>query len=177
MTETPGITRLDPGDFDAALGDLADILCACVHAGASVGFIQPFDTVQARAFWTRRVYPAVRSGGTTVFVARQDNRITGTVQLGHDLMPNQPHRADVAKMLVHPSARRNGIARALLQTLESHAMSLGKSLLVLDTRSHSAAQGLYQSAGFQIAGEIPGYCRHPDRDVFEPTTYLYKSLA
>lgn len=177
MTAAPDIARLDAPDLDAAADDLAGILCACVHTGASVGFIQPFGLTEARAFWTSRVFPAVRAGGTTLFVARQAGRITGTVQLGHDLMPNQPHRADVAKMLVHPSARRAGIARALLERLETHARALGKTLLVLDTRSHSPAQVLYESTGFQVAGEIPGYCRHPDQDVFEPTTYLYKTLA
>ena len=98
------------------------------------------------------------------------------MQLISAQMPNQPHRADVAKLLVHPDARRQGLARALMLALEDRARALSRSLLVLDTRTGDPSQALYQSLGYRVAGEIPGYCRHPAEPVFEPTTYLYKPL-
>lgn len=176
MTEaTPA--RLTTADLPRAKDDLAEILHACVHAGASVGFILPFAPDDAAAYWTGKVFPAVRSGGAVLFAARRDGRIAGTVQLGIDLMPNQPHRADVAKLLVHPDHRRLGIARALMQALERDARARGKTLLVLDTRSGDPSQRLYESLGFQVAGEIPDYCRNPFRAEYEATTYLYKALT
>lgn len=169
--------RLSASDLDPALPDLADILHACVCDGASVGFILPFAPDTARAFWSDKVFPAVRSGGTCLWAAYSDGKLAGTVQLGVDLPPNQPHRADVAKLLVHPDHRRKGLARHLMAALETEARRLGKQLLVLDTRSGDAALPLYQDLGFQIAGEIPGYCRNPFRETFEATTYMYKGLT
>lgn len=171
------VSILSPDEVSAVHHDLSEILWACVTDGASVGFVLPFDHTAAAAFWNTRVFPSVRTGGTVMFVARIDAKVVGTVQLGLDLLPNQPHRADVAKMLVHPTCQRQGIGRALMQRQEDHARQLGKTLLVLDTRSGDAAQVLYQSLGFLVAGEIPGYCRNPSRDEYEPTTYLYKALG
>lgn len=171
------ITHLAPCDFPATLPDLTQILHACVQDGASVGFILPFEPAAARAFWQDRVWPAVEIGNSEVFVARRGGTCVGTVQLGLGLLPNQPHRADVAKMLVHPNARLQGLARALMQALETRARDLGKTLLVLDTRSGDAALSLYLDLGFDIAGEIPGYCRNPFRDTYEATTYMYKALT
>ena len=175
MTMT--IRQAGPDDLPAALDDLTDILHACVHAGASVGFILPFAPQDARAFWETRVFPAVRSGGTRLFLAQDGVRVVGTVQLGLALPPNQPHRADVAKMLVHPEARRRGIARGLLRALDAQARVLGRTLLVLDTRSGDPAQALYASEGFRVAGEIPGYCLNPFDRHLEATTYMYKPLT
>lgn len=174
---TPTIRQAAPADLPTALGDLTDILHACVHAGASVGFILPFARQDARIFWETRVFPAVQSGATRLFLAQDGDRILGTVQLGLALPPNQPHRADVAKMLVHPDARRRGIARALLRALDAQARALGRTLLVLDTRSGDHAQGLYASEGFHVAGEIPGYCLNPFDARLESTTYMYKPLG
>ena len=104
-----------PGaDPSAELAGLADVLHAAVHAGASVNFILPFSVEEARAFWCSKVLPEVRSGGRRVLIARVDGRIAGTVQLVLDLPPNQRHRAEVAKLLVHPFARRQGLARRLM---------------------------------------------------------------
>lgn len=144
--------------------------------GASVGFILPFTTTEARAFWQDRVFGAVRAGGTALYGAVSGGRLLGTVQLGLALPPNQPHRADVAKLLVHPDGRRQGLARALMQRLETDARAMGKRLLVLDTRSGDPASQLYLSLDFRLAGEIPGYCRNPATEVFEATTYMYKPL-
>lgn len=171
------ISRLDDGSFDGALDDLTDILHACVQDGASIGFIHPFTPDQARDYWQNRVRPDLQSGALDLFIARQEERILGTVQLIPAAMPNQPHRADVAKLLVHPDARRQGLGRALMAALQDRAAALGRSLLVLDTRSSDPSRILYQSLGFQIGGEIPDYCRNPFEDRLEPTTYMYKTLS
>lgn len=171
------IARLPETEFDAALEDLSDILQCCVHAGASIGFILPFKPEQARQYWADRVRPELRSGALELFVARDAGRILGTVQLIPAAMPNQPHRADVAKLLVHPNARRKGLGRALMHALEARAAMLGRTLLVLDTRSSDPSRVLYQNLGFQIAGEIPNYCRNPFENRLEPTTFMFKDLA
>ena len=171
------LSRLTTDDLPAALPGLTDTLHASVHDGASVGFVLPFPRAEAERFWTQRVFPAVRSSDTALFAALRDGEVIGTVQLGLAMMPNQPHRADVAKMLVHPDHRRKGLARDLMAMLLDHARGLGKTLLVLDTRSGDPAQSLYRQAGFEIAGEIPGYCRNPFSDRFESTTYMYKVLS
>ncbi|WP_170589791.1 GNAT family N-acetyltransferase [Ruegeria arenilitoris] len=171
------ITRLTETTFDQAVEDLADILHGCVHTGASIGFILPFSHDAARAYWQERVRPALSAGELDLFVAYGDGRIQGTVQLIPAAMPNQPHRADVAKLLVHPDARRRGLGRALMDALQTRATELGRTLLVLDTRSTDPSLILYQSLGFETAGEIPGYCRNPFEPAFEPTTYMYKALS
>ncbi|MBE1285343.1 MAG: GNAT family N-acetyltransferase [Rhodobacteraceae bacterium] len=171
------VERLEPDQQDQALADLTDILHTSVLGGASVGFILPFSPEAAASFWRDKVFPAVRSGGAHLFVLRDEDKIIGTVQLGLDLPPNQPHRADVAKLLVHPDHRRKGVARKLMLHLEAEARSLSKTLLVLDTRSGDPSQSLYASLGFQVAGEVPGFCRNPFEERFEPTTYMYKALT
>ena len=173
------ISRLNTQDTnDSLLWDgLATVLWACVHDGASVGFVLPFSEAEARAFWTNKVLPQVVAGGTSMWVAHSEGRIVGTVQLQHDLPPNQPHRADVAKLLVHPDARRNGMARALMDALEAEARARNKRLLVLDTRSGDPSQTLYERMGFAVAGAIPGYCLNPFDKTPEATTYLFKTLA
>ena len=170
------IRRASAADLANSLDDLTDILHASVHAGASVGFILPFSRADASDFWRGTVFPPVRSGQTHLFLAHIGTRVVGTVQLGLALPPNQPHRADVAKMLVHPDMRRRGIARRLLGVLEQEARALGKTLLVLDTRTGDSAQPLYASEGFEVAGVIPGYCRDPAADHFDSTTYMFKAL-
>lgn len=167
---------LSAEDVAAHLRELGALLHACVHAGASIGFVVPFAPAEAEAFWRGRVLPAVEAGGRALWVARSGGRVVGTVQLGHDTMPNQAHRAEVSKLLVHPAFRRRGIARALMAALERRAGDLGRSLLTLDTRTGDSAEPLYASLGYRTAGVIPGYCRHPFEDRLEPTTIMYKAL-
>ncbi|UUV06211.1 GNAT family N-acetyltransferase [Ruegeria sp. YS9] len=112
-----------------------------------------------------------------LFVLHDNGRIQGTVQLIPATMPNQPHRADVAKLLVHPNARRRGFGRALMQALFQRTTELERTMLVLDTRSTDPSRLLYLDLGFQIAGEIPNYCRNPFETKLEPTTYMYKELS
>lgn len=155
---------------------LAEILHAAVHGGAGVSFCAPFSLDDARAFWANQVAPQVRAGTRRVLVARQGRRIAGTVQLDLATPPNQRHRAAVAKLLVHPAARRQGVGRALMLAIEKLAKSEGRSLLTLDTVSASPAESLYRSLGYVVAGVIPRYARGSVNSELEDATILYKEL-
>ena len=159
------------------LNALAEILHATVHGGASVSFILPFTVDDARTFWLNRVLPAVLTGGRRVLLARSEGSLCGTVQLDLALPPNQQHRAEIAKLLVHPNARRRGIGRALMEAVEDIARTEGRTLLTLDTRTGDSAEPLYQSLGYLTAGVIPNYARDPISPDLQPTTFMYKSLA
>ncbi len=155
---------------------LGEVLHAVVHGGAGVSFFVPFSREEARAFWRESVLPGVLSSTRRVVVARRDARIVGTVQLDLGTPPNQRHRAEVAKMLVHPSARRRGVARALMTELEAVARSEGRTLLTLDTVTGSSAELLYRSLGYVTVGVIPGYARGALTPDLESATILYKEL-
>jgi GNAT superfamily N-acetyltransferase len=163
-------------DSSAELEMLAEVLHATVHGGGSVSFVLPFSLDDARGFWREKVMPGVRAGTRRVLVARIEERIVGTVQMDLGTPPNQPHRADVAKMLVHPDARRRGIARALMLALENTARESGRTLLTLDTVTGGNAEGLYRSLGYATAGVIPGYALPPVGAELESTTIMYKVL-
>lgn len=167
----------EPSAEHAALAveELADVLHACVHEGASVGFILPFEREAALRFW-RGLLPAFQSGARRLLVARREGRIVGTVQLLLDMPANGRHRAEIAKMLVHPWARRQGLARALMEAAEALARRQGRSLLLLDTVTGNPAETLYRSLGFQVAGVVPGYARSTE-GALEPTTVMYKQLS
>ena len=155
---------------------LAGILHAVVHDGAGVSFIVPFTMEDACRFWRDSVLPGVRRGTRRVLVARDGPWIVGTVQLELDMPPNQRHRAEVLKLLVHPSARRRGIARALMGGLERVARSERRTLLTLDTWTGSHAESLYRSLGFVVAGVIPRFARGSTTEALEPATIMYKDL-
>jgi len=168
--------RPNSSNLAADVRMLAEILHGCVHAGASVSFVLPFSIDDARAFWHNRVLSAVRSGRCCVLVARSAERIVGTVQLDLDTPPNQSHRAEVRKLLVHPQARRRGIARRLMNELEDYARAARRSLLTLDTTTGGFAEPLYLSVGYVRAGAIPRYSRRVDSHELESTTLMYKEL-
>jgi ribosomal protein S18 acetylase RimI-like enzyme len=165
-------------DHDIAdhLGELGALLHACVHHGASIGYVLPFSVEDGKTFWRDKVLPAVRNGSRLLLVVRRDGRIAGSVQLDYDTPPNQPHRAEVRKLLVHPDFRRQGLSRLLMAELERHAGGLNRRLLTLDTRTGDAAEPLYASLGYRTVGIIPGYCRDPFADQLDPTTIMYKAL-
>jgi ribosomal protein S18 acetylase RimI-like enzyme len=170
------ISVLRPDDFAARTSQLAALLVACVHDGASIGFVLPFGEEDAQGFWTKKVFPGVRDGTRVLLIAEADGRIVGSVQLGHDTPANQPHRAEVNKLIVHPDFRRRGIARALMVEVERMARGLGRSLLTLDTRTGDSAEPLYASMGYVVSGVIPGYCLDIGKTRLDSTTVMYKAL-
>ncbi|MCY0149512.1 GNAT family N-acetyltransferase [Hoeflea sp. G2-23] len=168
------IHSLGPDDFDAHAPALARIMADTVEAGAAIGYMQPFHVADGLAFFTDQVFPEVRAGRRRLLVARLDGDTVGSVQLIVALPPNQPHRCEVAKMMVAPEARRRGIGAALMQALDAEARATGKSLITLDTRTGDAAEPLYRAAGFKTAGMIPGFALDPDGRAVHATTYMYK---
>ena len=154
---------------------LGDLLHDCVHAGAAVSFILPFSLHDAVAFWRDKIWPSVEAETCCVLIARRGGRIVGTVQFDLATPPNQAHRAEVKKLLVHPDERRSGIARALMLALEEQARKVGRTLLTLDTASAGAEQ-LYSSLGYVRVGVIPRFSRKPESTELEGTTVMYKEL-
>ncbi|WP_119672915.1 GNAT family N-acetyltransferase [Deinococcus sp. RM] len=158
MTDTVLIEPL--GDAPATLDALSDLLIATVAAGGSVSFMHPLAPTQARAFWAGSLAAAAR-GERVVLGAWQGARLLSTVTLILDCPPNQPHRAEIAKMMTAPDARGRGLALTLLREAEALARTHGRTLLVLDTASEGGASGLYERAGYVFAGEIPDYALKP----------------
>ena len=168
------IEEVSASDYPALIADLGMILHDSVLQGASVGFVLPFSQAEAEAFF-RSLEPALASGSRRLLVARSEGWIVGTIQLVFTAMPNGSHRAEVAKLLVAPSARRQGIGRALMEAVEAMARAKGLTLLHLDTRSEDDGERLYRRLGYQTSGQIPTYCRSID-GVLEATTIMYKIL-
>jgi len=167
------VRRLDAVD-DAQIEALATLLIDCIEGGAGVSFMHPLAPAKAQAFW-RRVADGVAAGERALLVAEDSTGIVGTVQLTWAQPENQPHRADLAKMLVHRRARRCGIGAALIAAAEQTARDCGKTLLVLDTVTGSDAERLYARLGWIRVGEIPGYALLP-RGGPAATTVFYREL-
>jgi len=174
MTSTWSIRRLQTLDA-AQIEGLADVLLDCVEGGASVSFMHPLTRDRAVAFW-RRVADGVAAGQRAVLVAEDAHGLCGTVQLIFDLPENQPHRADLAKMLVHRRVRRQGLGAALMQAAEQAARECGKTLLVLDAVTDGDAARLYARLGWTRVGDIPQYALMP-RGGFCSTTVFYRDLS
>jgi GNAT superfamily N-acetyltransferase len=161
---------------DAQIEELAALLIDCVEGGASVSFMLPLAPQRAQAFW-QGVAAGVHNGERALLVAEdQDGAIVGTVQLVLDQPENQPHRADLAKMLVHRRARRQGLGERLMRAAEGAARDCGKTLLVLDTVTGGDAERLYLRLGWQRVGVIPDYALWPGGGTCA-TTYFYRRLA
>jgi GNAT superfamily N-acetyltransferase len=160
---------------DKQVQALAELLIDCVDGGASVSFMHPLPMTKAVQFW-RRVADTVVRGERALLVAEDAGGVVGTVQLVLDQPDNQPHRADLAKMLVHRRARRQGVGAALMQAAENVGRECGKSLLVLDTVTGGDAERLYARLGWQHCGVIPGYALLP-RGGLCATTYFYRVLG
>jgi GNAT superfamily N-acetyltransferase len=158
---------------ESHLQGLAEVLIDCVNGGASVGFMSPLPMAKALDFWWS-VAEGVSQGERALLVAEDSEGLVGTVQLILDQPENQPHRADLSKMLVHRRARRQGVGAALLRAAENVGRDCGKSLLVLDTAS-GEAERLYARFGWRRVGVIPGYALLPQGG-FCDTTLFYRAL-
>jgi ribosomal protein S18 acetylase RimI-like enzyme len=156
------------------IAQLAEVLVDCVAGGASVSFMPPFEHEDGKAFFTK-VAGEVASGEAALLVARIGGQIVGTVQLGLALPLNQPHRADIKKLLVHRSARGRGIGMALMTSAEEAARARGRTLLVLDTALNGDAERLYTRAGWNRVGVIPDYALFPDGSPCD-TVVFWKKL-
>jgi GNAT superfamily N-acetyltransferase len=168
------IAVLEAPVADTALDQLAAVLVDCVEGGASVSFMSPFPLSEAVAFF-RKVAASVASNDTVLLAARLNGEIVGTVQLGLDTPPNQPHRADIKKMLVHRSARGRGIGAALMARAEDEARRNGRWLLVLDTVPGENGHRVYKRAGWTQSGLIPDYALFPDGRLCD-TAVMWKRL-
>jgi ribosomal protein S18 acetylase RimI-like enzyme len=171
-TPTP-VRRLTDVD-DATIAALAAVTIDCVEGDASVGFMHPLRLGRAVAFW-RRVADGAAAGERVVFAAEDAAGICGTVQLVLAQMENQPHRADISKLLVHRRARRRGTGEALMRAAEDHARTIGRTVLVLDTAS-DAAERLYARLGWERVGVIPDYALLPRGELCATAIY-YRNLA
>ena len=157
---------------DDVVEQLAAVLLDAVRSGASVSFMSDLTPDQATAWWRKTL---TSSSKAVVLVARDEQGIVGTVQLQPSWAPNQPHRADVAKLIVHRRARGRGVARALMQELERRARERNFTLLLLDTCKGSAAERLYASLGWIRVGEVPNFALNPDGS-WCATVFFYKQL-
>ena len=160
---------------DAQIDELAGVLIDCVEGGASVSFMHPLPHDRAAAFW-RRVGQDVAAGERALLVAKDARGLCGTVQLVLDQPENQPHRADLSKLLVHRRARRQGLGEALMRAAEVTARECGKTLLVLDAVTGGDGERLYERLGWQRVGVIPGYALLPQGGLCS-TTVFYRNLG
>lgn len=174
MSADIAVRSLGAAEAQARIAELTQVLLDCVEGGASVSFMLPLDRSAADAFW-RGVAAGVARGERTLIVAEDDGVIVGTVQLITDMPPNQPHRTDVAKLLVHRRARGTGVGRRLMEALHEAARLQRRTLLVLDTASATAGR-LYERLGWQRAGVVPDYALLPDGGLCA-TTFFYKRIA
>ncbi len=176
MTQTTTIRALPAGEAKARVPELSAVLLDCVEGGASVSFMAPLTRERADAFW-EGVAAGVAAGDRILLVAEDDaGDIVGTVQVVFAWPENQPHRADVGKMLVRRSARRRGLGEALMRAAEGAALAAGRTLLVLDAVTGGDAERLYARLGWQRVGVVPNYALMPDGRPCD-TTYFYRDLS
>lgn len=173
MTAT--IRILDATSARAAIPDLCEVLSDCINGGASLGFMAPFQPQDGEAYWSD-IAKEVEKGGIILGVAEIDRRVVGTVQVGLASKPNQPHRGDLMKLLVHRSGRGLGLSRKLMAAVEEEAVRRGRSLLVLDTATGSEAEQIYPRFGWERVGVIPDYALWPQGG-FCDTTIFYKRIG
>lgn len=171
------IEKIHSQDFSQVITGLATVLEQCVQQQASIGFVLPFDSEQATEYWLNSVLERLSKEQLVLLVAKVDGIVVGTVQLDLGMPDNQQHRADVAKLLVHPLYQRKGIARALMQSLEQEALLRARTLLVLDTKTGDGAEPLYLSLKYQLVGVIPNFAKNTAHDGYASTSIMYKSLS
>ncbi len=170
----PEIRRLDEAQARRHLDGLAAVLLDCVDGGASVGYMAPFTLAEARLAFEAFIADVAR-GRRVLLAAFLAGRVVGTVQVVFAAPPNQPHRGDIAKLLVHRGARRHGVGQRLMKRAEAEALAAGRTLLVLDTASPEAER-LYDRLGWTRLGRVPGYALYPDGRPCA-TTFYWKALA
>jgi GNAT superfamily N-acetyltransferase len=179
MSDNVGVRRIGVGEAreraDQLASALADVLIDCVEGGASVSFMLPLPREKALTFWRGVLDGAARGERVLLVAETAAGRIIGTVQLITALPDNQPHRADVAKMLVHRDARRRGVAGLLMAAVDQVARDERKTVLVLDTVTGGDAERLYQRAGWHSAGSVPNYALMPD-GAYCATTFFHKQF-
>ena len=168
------VRRLTAAEANARLDELAAVLHDCVAGGASVSYMAPFSHEDARAAFAGFA-AEVERGRRLLLAAFGDGGLVGTVQVILAVPPNQPHRGEIAKLLVHRAARRRGVARLLMEGAEAEARAEGKSLLVLDTVTGDPAERLYERLGWTRVGIIPGYALYPDGRPCD-TTVFWKTV-
>ena len=169
------IRLLTPAEADDARPDLVDLLFDCVQGGASVNFVQPMTREKSEAWWQGALASHARNE-RLILVAEENGRIDGSVQIVPAGQENQPHRADIAKLLVHRRARRNGLGAALMQAAETEARRIGRPLLTLDTEAGSAGERLYQRLGWTRFGQVPAYATTADGTHRQTCSFFYKLL-
>jgi GNAT superfamily N-acetyltransferase len=170
------IEQLKSVGDEVTLKQLSETLIETVAGGGSISFMHPVSMEKALAFW-RNIDKGVSAGERILLIARDENaQVIGTVQSVLAQPENQPHRADIAKMMVHPRARRRGIAEALMREIERLTFAAGKTVMVLDTETDQAASRLYSKLGWQVAGHIPDYALLPQGGLCS-TTYFYKRIG
>jgi len=174
VAEPIEIRRLAGADLHDQLDGLAGVLHDCVAGGASVGYMAPFSVEDARAAF-EGFAGEVEAGRRVLLAAFADGEVVGTAQVILALMPNQPHRGEIAKVLVHRSARRRGIAERLMERAEAEARAEGKTLLVLDAVTGDAAARLYARLGWTTVGVVPNFALYPDGSPCD-TTYFFKAI-
>lgn len=174
MSGAPWSLRRLHAPDETHVEQLAEVLVDCVQGGASIGFMHPLTHDRAVAFW-RRVADDAAAGRRALLVAEGALGVCGTVQLLLDLPENQPHRADLSKMLVHRRARRQGLGAALMRGAEHTARECGRTLLVLDAVTGGDAARLYERLGWVRVGEVPDFALFPDGALCS-TTYYYRRL-
>jgi acetyltransferase len=162
------------GEAERHIGPLADLLIDAVDSGASIGFMPPLNPGDAIEYW-RSVIAALREGSRVLLVAIEGDLVQGSVQLGLEMRANGDHRAEAMKLFVHRRARRQGLAKALMLQAEETARSIGRTLLVMDTRQGGEAEKMCESLGYIRFGEVPGYARSADRSL-HTTVFFYKML-
>jgi GNAT superfamily N-acetyltransferase len=175
MESTLAVERLDTDGAQRHRNELAAVLVDCVEGGASVSFMAPFSQEEARAYFAS-IEPELGAGTRILLAAFLDDEVVGTVQVAAAWPPNQPHRADVTKLLVHRSARNQGIGQRLMVRAEVEARNQGWTLLVLDTVTGDPAERLYERMNWTKVGVIPNFALYPDGRPCD-TTVFYKALG
>ena len=168
------IERLTPPVADRDLQALGELLVDAVDSGAAVSFLAPLTVDRAEEWWRRTI--AAANAGSIFLVARDSEGIAGTVQLHPAWAPNQPHRAEIAKLMVHRRSRRSGLGRRLMRSIEEAARQAGFTLLTLDAKAGGAAEQLYRRIGWTEVGTIPRYALDPDGKTPHGTVIFYKDL-